>query len=177
MADQVQIDPDLLFPGDIIRFDYLIRNANETLIDYAISDLKQTIADDGRLDYQGSEITNPVDLETGTSSRILSIYAEVRRYRRERPEESLQAGVSAKAIVALVAAAVLARSAYLAYRTYSVTRIAMSPAVSDEVKKAAIDALQGKTIGETLTQWGLSVPMLVVMAAVAYFAFGVGRSK
>lgn len=144
MAQTVEISEELLYPGDTIRFDFLVSGSNETLIGLASKKIKETIYADDRLDYQGSETNYPVDLETGQTSRILSVYATVRRYRRDAHPELQKAGIGAVGVAALVGVVVGAVAAYsvmVSYKTYAITRVVSSSA-SDEVKQQAIDAIK-----------------------------------
>lgn len=107
MAETIQIDPELLYPGDTIRFDFVVKSGNQTLVDMATKKIKETIYSDDRLDYQGSEAVSDVDktgLEGGVKEiQVLRIYATVRKYRRNAPPELQKAGIGPFAAVTLVA--------------------------------------------------------------------------
>jgi hypothetical protein len=164
MAETVEIREDLLYPGDTIRFDFLVTGSNETLIGLGARKIKETIYTDDRLDYQGSEETNPVDLETGRASRILSVYATVRKYRRNIPVAEQQAGIGAVAVGVLVGAIIGAVVAYacLSYKSYAIVRVVSSSA-SEEVKAQAIDAI--KSSGSVLGSLGVGAIAAVGIGA------------
>lgn len=184
MAETVEINPELLYPGDTIRFDFLIRSPNQTLVDQATREAKRTVYADDRLDYQGSEVTEPVDLETGESSKILSIYATVRKYRRDAPPEIQKAGVGPIVAVALVAAivsAVITASSAVIYKTYAVTRavssIVENPDLSEEEKKAALNAIgKGQSTG-VLATTGALIGAGVIVAGLLYAMSSGGRTQ
>lgn len=151
MAETVTIDESLLYPGDTIRFDFVLKASNQTLLDAAIKKVKEQIYSDDRLDAQGSEIVTEVDksgLEGSVQEiQVLRIYATVRKYRREQRAETQYAvaWVPILTLVGLVTAAVVAWSGAIAYRSYTVQRIALS-AESDTVKVQAMGALQQPTV-------------------------------
>lgn len=177
MATTLDIRDDLLYPGDTIRFDYVIRGGNQTLLNMAISDIKKTIYADDRLDYQGSEIVTEVDksgLEGSVREvQVLRIYAKVRRYRREVPPEIQEAGIGAIGVgvlIGVIATAVVAYSAVVVARGHSVTRavqavteqvekIRTDEGLSDEAKQAAFEAL-GKGIPEPKQNLGSGLTAL-----------------
>lgn len=174
MSDEVQINPELLYPGDIIRFDYLVLMAG-SLADLAIKNVKEQIWADPRLDYQGSEETYPVDLDTGQTSHIVSIFAKVRSYRKgDRPEMQL-ANVPIKPLVALISAAVIAYSAAMSYRTYAIVRIASSTTMAEETKQGAINALGGgggtSGLSAAIAAAGASVGTVILLMVLAWFLF------
>lgn len=146
----VDVAADMLVPGDIIRFDYLIRATDEETVNGAVRSIKETISGDDRFDYQGSEHNYPVDLDTGEVSHMLSVYAQVRKYRRGKnpdtePQEANIAGVAMVAAVALAALAVGSLGGAAIYKAYCVMRIATDASMSEETKQAALAALSGDT--------------------------------
>jgi hypothetical protein len=173
MAETIQIDPELLYPGDTIRFDFLIRSASETRKAAALKSIKDTIYSDDRLDYQGSEETFPVDLETGESSHILSVYATVRKYKRNASPEMQKAGIGPFAIVAIVAsvsAAVVAWKVDAIYETYAVARvreaIMENPDMTPQEKVAALETLAGEekgTISGAIQKTGAGVVAVIAL--------------
>ncbi len=178
MAETMTIDESLLYPGDTIRFDFLLKGTNQTLLDLAIRKVKETIYADDRLDYQGSEIVTEVDktgLEGGVREvQVLRIYATVRRYRRDAHPELQKAGIGAVSIgtlIAVISAAVAVYAAAVTIRGHGVTRtsqaivaevesIRTDPNLSDEAKQAALETLgkatpqQPKSIGSGLAALG-----------------------
>ncbi len=71
-------------PGDTIRIDYRILSTNQAEIDKAVHAIKERVATDGRVDYQGSQIQTVRD--AGRDIQVLSIYVTVRKTRREDRE-------------------------------------------------------------------------------------------
>lgn len=146
MAKTVEINEELLYPGDTIRFDFVLRaGGNETLRSLAIKKVKEQIYADDRLDYQGSEIVTEVD-KTGlaggvTEIEVLHVYAKVRQYRRDAHPETQKAGIGAFSVGVLVGAisgAVVAYAVVISLRGQSVTRA--SQAVVTEVEKIRTDS-------------------------------------
>jgi hypothetical protein len=157
MSD-LQIPDTLLVPGDTIRVDYLIIRENATALGLASTRMKETIASDDRLDYQGSEHTYPVDLETGETSHIFSIYATVRRYRRgyrAETNEAITGALAATIIVSALSAVAIAWAGYLTYRTYTVVVIAQDSKLTAEEKTEAYEAIN--EVGDVSIGTGLSL--------------------
>lgn len=136
---------DMLVPGDTIRFDFLELAANQTIREIAVAKIKDTISSDDRLDYQGSEWTEPVDLETGQAYRMLSVYAKVRTYRRGMRPETQEASIGGIAVAVLVGAVVGAATAWamnFSYKDYAIVRITENPNLTSAEKQTAIGAIQ-----------------------------------
>jgi hypothetical protein len=84
MAQTIEIpNAGQLVPGDIVRFDYELKTDNETVQGQIVKSVKDTIWADDRLDYQGSKVSVVGSLEKQRDVRLLSIYAQIRRTRRE----------------------------------------------------------------------------------------------
>jgi hypothetical protein len=180
MAQTIEIEADRLYPGDIIRFDYEIVLNNATIVGLAVKNVKETIASDDRLDYQGSDRVTMGDVELGRDVEILRIYAKVRRYRRaERPELQLAvAWVSVGAVVGLVAGAVVAWSIAMKSRGHVIQRIATDPDISDETKQKAIDAITGGPgIGAGLSTLGGSLVTVGIVLALLWGLSWTGRGR
>jgi hypothetical protein len=84
--------PDSIMPGETVKIDYEIRD--ESQADVVIHALKQAIWADPRFDYQGSKIITVGSLELGRDIRQLSIYATLRKTRRETREPITYASLS-----------------------------------------------------------------------------------
>jgi len=186
MAETIEIPEGVLVPGDIIRFDYRIQGTNETLVGMAVSDIKKALWSDDRLDYQGSENSYPVDLETGKSTRILSIYVSVRKYRRAQRETTQYAitGVAVLSLVAIVASAVAVYSAAITYQSYAIKRVELArieevekvrtdQTMSDDAKKAALEAIANKRdtpigLGSGLAAFGGSLVTAAIIIGVLW---------
>jgi hypothetical protein len=175
MGQTVDIQDDLLYPGDTIRFDYELRTPNETITGEAVSAAKKAIATDDRLDYQGSETEDRVDLETGKIHSILSIYASVRKTRREQRGEIQYVVLSTTEAQLRVVAAVWASS--ITFLKSSVVRGAQwAAATAQDVAttgKTVIDAgVEGsKAVVKALPT--LTIALLLI-AAVVFYKFFLG---
>lgn len=85
MATNIDItNPDLLVPGDTVRFDFRILTTDENQIAQVVSTIKDAVATDDRFDYQGSKIDTYGDMKLGRDVQLLSIWATVRRELRNR---------------------------------------------------------------------------------------------
>jgi hypothetical protein len=180
MSD-LQIADTLLVPGDIIRFDFLEKSANDTIRALAIAKIKDTISSDDRLDYQGSEWTEPVDLDTGQAYRMLSVYAKVRKYRRGMrtgTQEASIGSIAAAVLVGAVVGAIAVWSANIGYKTYAIVRVTENPNLSAEEKQAAIAAIQStsSSLLDRLRDAGTGA-VLVGLALAAWVFTRPGRSK
>jgi|GEM_PF-4258719 len=192
MATTLDIRDDLLYPGDTIRFDYVIRGGNQTLLDMAIGEVKRKIYSDDRLDYQGSEIVGEVD-KSGLSGsveeiRVLRVYAKVRRYRREASPQVQEAGIGAIALVSIVAllAGAWAYSQYISFRgativlrtaqvqqdtTKMILESDLSSQQKTEVLTSQADAVQSAGVKRPI--FGSSIPVLGGGLATAAVIIGV----
>jgi hypothetical protein len=171
MAETVQLDNDKLYPGDIIRFDFEILSDNQVLIGLAVKSVKDRIAADDRLDYQGSAERTVGDLELKRDVRMLSIYAQVRRYRRgDRPELQLAiAWVPLSIVVAAVAGALVYYGSTLRDLGHVVERIVTNPNLSDAQKQAALAALGGGSgVGAGLAAMGGGLVTAAIVIAVLW---------
>jgi ribosomal protein S28E/S33 len=179
MAQTVEIDDKLLYPGDTIRFDFVLTGGNETLRSLAIKKVKDEIYADDRLDYQGSEIVTEVD-KTGLAGgvreiEVLHVYAKVRTYRRDAHPEIQKAGIGPFAVVTIISlmtTAVIVASGAVVYRSYSVQRattikveeiekIRTDPNMTAAQKEAALQSL-----GETQTSTGFGTGVAAAGASV-----------
>jgi hypothetical protein len=190
MAETVEINEELLYPGDTIRFDFLLTSSNETLRSLAIQKVKEQIYADDRLDYQGSEIVTEVD-KTGLAGgvreiEVLHVYAKVRTYRRDAHPEIQKAGIGAFSVltlVALVTTAVMLASCAVVYRSYSIQRtttvkveeiekIRTDPDMTADQKEAALQSLgESKTatgFGAGIAAAGASVGTALIIVAVLW---------
>lgn len=173
MAETVKIDESLLYPGDIIRFDYEIRTDNQVIRSLAVKNIKDAIWSDDRLDYQGSDVVTMGSVELARDVEILRIYAQVRRYRRGARQETQYAGVGAISIVAVVAlvagaGAVAVWGLALRDRGHVVQRIASDPSLSEQTKQAAFEAMGQGGIGSGISAFGGSLVTAVVIIGVLW---------
>lgn len=72
-----------ILPGQTVRIDFEILKEDPVQIGMAISSIKKAIYSDDRFDYQGSKIQTVGDVELKRDVRLLSIYATLRKERRE----------------------------------------------------------------------------------------------
>lgn len=169
-----EVPKDMLVPGDIIRFDYQILTKDEAKQTEVIHAIKETIASDDRLDYQGSEQTFPVDYDTGESGHILSVYAQVRKYRRSAGSETQEAAigyVALGAFIALAAAAVFDYASSARSKAQSVMAVTQDDTLSDATKQAALAAL-GNESSLSQALGGLGVVGLGLLLLAAVWVFG-----
>jgi len=169
MAETVKITDNQLAPGDTIRFEFELLTDNQTIAGEAVSSVKKTIWADDRLDYQGSETEGRVDLETGTNYQILSIYATVRKTRRDQRGEIKYVELSN--VEATVMAAVVVWGQSVKYVKAKVIRFAGG--VKDFAGATADTA---KSVAAALPT--LSLGVLLIAAVVAYaFFFGLPKQS
>lgn len=185
MAETLNIPDDMLAPGDLVAVEYEIVGANQTLVDMAIHDVKNTLSTDPRFDYQGSEIVDRVDLGTGTTHQYLICYVQVRKtLRAERPEQQEAGVLPYVALAALVGIAVAAVAChYLSYRKATVVnrtaevqgeiveKILNDPNMSSEDKSSAIRGLQqtqATGVGSGLAAAGSAIGMALVIIGVLW---------
>jgi len=139
------VEDTQLRPGDIVMLQFELVGANQTLTDLAIHQIKQTVANDKRFNYQGSEIGEGPD-EEGNTLRVLNVYVQVRKTPKQEQAEPQLAGVGLTAVVSigvligLVCAAIIAHSGQVIYRTHSINKIAASN-MPIPVKIATLNAL------------------------------------
>ncbi|MCU0916912.1 MAG: hypothetical protein MUC88_20480 [Planctomycetes bacterium] len=178
-----QIQDDMLHSGDLVGFEYLIKpGANETLLGLAIKRVKDDLWADRRFDYQGSyeeTRTNKSGLDGAIiEERYLIINVIVRKYPRgERPTEQ-QASMALATAIALMAGALIAYLAVLEHRTTTVVRIATDPNMSEQTKRAALEAL-GKPaggIGGTIAAAGGSLVAAAIVIGVLW-ALSLSKSR
>ncbi len=169
MAEQVNIPEDQLQPGDLVELKYEITSANETIVGMAIHDIKSALAQDPRFDYQGSREVTASNLATGQPVRWLFITVSVRRTLREGRPEIQQANwlVPIVVLVGLVAAAIVAYSGSVVYKTYAIKRIAMAD-IPEGSKTTALKALGrgslGLAAGSSLVMAGVVIAVLWVLS-------------
>jgi len=83
MAQTVEINESLLYPGDTIRLDFAIPGNNEMMVTETIASIKKSVYSDDRFDYQGSKVQPLYDTEAQREVQMLSIFVTVRKERRE----------------------------------------------------------------------------------------------
>lgn len=145
----VEVDPDILIPGDIIRFDYELLTDNETIRGMVVSKIKDAIYSDPRLDYQGSTVQRVGDLALGRDVDILSVYAQVRRTDRQTREEIQFASL---ANVSLVVMGVLSTIAvYVIFRE-----------VVNEMGGTSTGPGIGQTVRDSISFMGFASVLLIL---------------
>jgi hypothetical protein len=167
----LRLDNVQLKPGDIVMVQYELTGANETLTGLAVHQIKQTLANDARFNYQGSEVGEAQDADENTLS-VLNIYVQVRKTPRQERVEVQQAGVGIEivigvvALVALISGAIIAHSGQIKERCVTVNGILASgesDAVKIEALKAAgADAKTGIGTGIAALGGGLVTAALVL---------------
>jgi len=168
---------EYLRPGDLLAMEYQITGGNETLIALAVHSVKQSVASNPMVDYQSGKREYRTDLETGIVYEYLVIKVICRKTAKGSRNEIQQAAIGG--IVAMAAAAVVAYSAAVVYRSYVklettriVERIAIDPDASDVVKVAAIEAVGGQTqsLGDGVASAGASLAIGGLILAGIYLA-------
>jgi len=152
----------LLESGDVVRYVWQLIGANQKVIDLAIHDIKQTLANDARFNYQGSEILWITD-QSGFDYPHLAVYIQVRKG-KTIAQPALAASLAPLVAVVIIVVALSTATAFvscavISYQHYlarkdelmTINGIVASDA-SDEVKKAALDAI--KRTGEPSQQPG-----------------------
>lgn len=159
---ELQIADELLVPGQTISFDFEIVAMNQTQLELAISSIKRSIADDDRLDYQGSSVITVGDVELQRDVQMLRINATVRKTRRANREPITT--VSLSPIEAYIKASVIVYNEYLAYVKATVSKVGEVAAALAETSTQALPTL--------------SVAALLIIAMVAYaFFFGIPKHR
>jgi hypothetical protein len=111
----VEIDDDILVPGDIIRLDFEILTEQEQLRAWAIRRVKEEVWSHPKLDYHSSQTIVMGDVARQRDVTILQIWAKVRTHDKATREQIQYASlveavkVIGLAIVAIGAYVVLTR--------------------------------------------------------------------
>ena len=181
MGKPQRIDADSqLFPGDVVMLQYELNGTNQKQIDLAVHQIKQSLSQDKRVNYQGSEIITgirPEDGVDGEDRQFLNVYVQVAKGNRTITAGGASGGVLVvvMALVALVAFVDAGISMYrdsVKMRTQTVNGIARSDLPAD-VKAKGFEAVAGNSGKLALNGWVLLVAALIVAA----LAFGSGRVK
>jgi hypothetical protein len=172
----------LLEPGDILMVQHILIGGNAAQTDLAIHRIKQTLANDSRFNYQGSEIVTET-YSDNSELELLNIYVQIRKTPREQKQETQVETIPQEAnvlwmivvpvslILGLMQAAKISQNATIMFRLWvlnGIIRSDMSPAE----KNAAIAAMNKtspgkvgvgegvKAIGEGMTIVGITVLLL-----------------
>ncbi len=177
MATQVRIPDDQLAPGDLVDVEYLIQpGAAPGMVKLAVSEVKKSLANDERFNYQGSREETRID-KSGLAGSVREVQviiitvqvADPRKKGAPLPGDPQKAavGVSIAVLVAIVAGVAALYSAAIIYRSYTIKRIATSDQ-SDAVKIAALDAAKAPMID--LSKVGVGT--IAIGALFLYALFG-----
>jgi len=169
MAQNIDVtNAEQLVPGETVRFDFeILPKANQAKVDLAISEIKKAVATDDRFDYQGSKVQTVGDVELQRDVQLLSIYATVRKTRREArgPIEYVQL----TGFQATVVASVVVFNEVLSYVR---TRVGQLAELGGEVLHDV--AAGSKAVSAALPT--LSVGLLLIVAVIAYtYLFGLPK--
>ncbi len=165
MAEQEQIPikspSDQLSPGDIVRFVFELKSENTVLNGEAVSSIKRTIWANDQFDYQGSEET------IEDAKKILSVYASVRKTRRQQRGEIKYASLST--FEAEVKAAAIVWGEKVKWLKTTVQKVGQG------VKAAAIGIVNTGAAGaRALPTIGMGI---LLIAAVVFYAYFFGGPK
>lgn len=175
---QTKIPDDMLQPGDLVDVRYAIVSDNQTLVDLAIHEIKKQLAADPRFDYQGSRTEQGFDADQVPQNDLI-ITVQVRKYLRgQRPEtqEAIIGVIAISTAIALLAAAVAYYAHAIKFVSANKRAIAENPAISDEVKVAALHDKTsiGAGLGAAAGSLFTAVVIIAVLLALSWSRRGHG---
>lgn len=169
----------LMEPGDILMIQHMLIGGNATQTDLAVHQIKQTLANDARFNYQGSEIVKEV-YSDNSELELLNIYVQVRKTPREQKQESqggtmpqeanVLAGIAVAVgtLLAIIYAAKIAQNGTVVYRLWvlnGIIRSDMSPA-DKRAAIAAANKTKPVSTGEAIKAAGEGIGMAAIAALV-----------
>jgi hypothetical protein len=169
----------LLEPGDILMVQHMLIGGNAAQTALAIHQIKQTLANDSRFNYQGSEIVKET-YSDNSELELLNIYVQMRKTPREQKQETQVGTIPQEAnalwvivvpvslILGLMYAAKISQDATIVFRLWVLNGIVKSnmSAAEQRVAIAAINKTNSsvgesvKAIGEGMTIVGITVLLL-----------------
>lgn len=140
MAVSIDIDSDIVRPGDILRFEYEIITDNATIANAAIKRVKDNVWSHPMLNYQGSKVYSVGDMERKRDVKILHVYASVREFEKNTRVKVQEAGLYHYGVIAagLIAGLAVAMVVKAVIKETGVTTQRMAAAFEDTWKGVAV---------------------------------------
>jgi hypothetical protein len=154
------LNDETLVPGDVVAFDFKILVTPGTVYNYAVKKIKDQIASDPRLDYQGSKIMTVGDVELKRDVDILRVFAQVRKTMRDTTQAPIQEANVAALVGYAVAGIGVALAAYVVF-SVATKFMGASTEFVRETGQAAGPVLEGSA----------KLLFVAVLAFVAYLIF------